>query len=85
MPSTDIDDERLTNEEKLLRIRYVTRSNLVKLLDGSNFFVIRYAAMNMGQEVKQALITVKRELAVIKTLEDLIPVAQQIRGLISVR
>jgi hypothetical protein len=64
MPSTDIDDERLTNEEKLLRIRY--------------------AAMNMGQEVKQALITVKRELAVIKTLDDLIPVAQQIRGLISV-
>jgi hypothetical protein len=39
----------------------------------------------MGQEVKQALITVKRELAVIKTLEELIPVAQQIRGLISVR
>ena len=41
--------------------------------------------MNMGQEVKQALITVKRELVLIKTLEELIPVAQNIRGLISVR
>jgi len=50
-----------------------------------NYFTIRYAAMNMGQEVKQALITVKRELVLIKTLEELIPVAQNIRGLISVR
>lgn len=47
--------------------------------------MLRYAAMNMSHEVKQALITVKRELAMIKVLDELIPVAQQIRGLISVR
>jgi hypothetical protein len=40
--------------------------------------------MNMGQEVKQALITIKRELALVKTMEELVPVAQNVRGLIGV-
>jgi len=39
--------------------------------------------MSIGQEVKQGLVTIKRELMAAKTLETLIPIAKHVRDLVN--